>query len=84
MTITANDLKTKGASAIKTALNDSKSAFVSVRGQNKYVVMDVAEYDRLREAEISQALEKAREEIRQGKYVAGGIDDHIKRIKSEL
>ena len=84
MIITANDLKTKGALAIRSALSDSPSAFVSVRGQNKYVVMDITEYDRLREAEITQALEKAREEIRQGEYVAGGIDKHIKRIQVEL
>ena len=39
-TIAANELKTKGVSSIEKALEDNVEAFISVRGQERYVVMD--------------------------------------------
>ena len=49
--ISANDLKTKGISAIEFALSTAPEAIVSVRGKDKFVVMDMAQYHYLRECE---------------------------------
>ena len=38
-TIPANELKTKGVSAIENALEGSEEAILSARGREKYVVM---------------------------------------------
>ena len=42
--ISANDLKTKGVSAIEFALSSAPEAIVSVRGKDKFVMMDIAHY----------------------------------------
>ena len=41
--ISANDLKTKGISAIEFVLSSATEAIVSVRGKDKFVVMDMAQ-----------------------------------------
>lgn len=42
--ISANDLKTKGIAAIAAALAAEPEAVVSVRGKDRYVLMDLARY----------------------------------------
>jgi hypothetical protein len=50
--ISANDLKTKGVSAIELALGGAPEATISVRSKDKFVVMDMAQYHYLRECEL--------------------------------
>ena len=50
--ITANDLKTRGVAAIEAVLSDHDEAIVSVRGNDRFVVMDMAHYYHLRECEL--------------------------------
>ena len=47
--LTANDLKTKGISAIEAVLADRQEAVVSVRGKDRFVVMEIEQYHYLRE-----------------------------------
>ena len=54
--ISANDLKTKGISAIEYALSTAPEAIVSVRGKDRFVVMDMAHYHYLRACELDAAL----------------------------
>lgn len=82
--ITANDLKTKGVSALKAALSSDGEAVISVRGKRRYVVMDIAEYERLREAEVFSAWQAARIAEEHGDYVAETAEEHIRRMKKEL
>ena len=42
--INANDLKTKGVAAIEAVLAEHAEAIVSVRGKDRFVVMDRAHY----------------------------------------
>ncbi len=58
--VTANDLKTKGISDIERALQDAQEVVISVRGKPRYVVMDIAHYDYLRECEIAAAWAQTR------------------------
>ena len=61
--ISANDLKTKGVSAIEFALRTAPEAIVSVRGKDKFVVMDMAQYHYLRECELEAALAQTRADL---------------------
>ncbi len=78
--ITANQLKTKGVSVIESKLIDTKELIISVRGKEKYVIMDMEQYNYLRECELDAALHETRSEYQNGKYVIESVDDHIKRI----
>lgn len=81
--ITANDLKTKGVSAVETALAEQEEAIISVRGRPRYVVMDVDRYEQLREAEIHAAWQEARAAVESGDYVAETAEEHIARLKRD-
>jgi len=82
--ITANDLKSKGVSALEAALEDQDEAIISVRGKPRFVVMDIEHYERLREAEIHSAWQEARVAIDQGDYVEATAEEHIARLQKEL
>jgi len=61
--ISANDLKTKGIAAIEAALGEAQEAIISVRGKDKFVVMDIAHYHYLRECELDAALAETRADL---------------------
>lgn len=80
--LTANDLKTKGIAAIEAALAEHSEAIVSVRGKDRFVVMDIAHYNFLRECELEAALAETRADIAAGRFVQESAAKHVKRIKS--
>ena len=79
-TIAANDLKTKGVSAIELALADQPEASVTVRGQVKYVVMSHAQYVWLRECELEAALAESRADLDAGRFVKESVEQHMVRL----
>ena len=81
--ITANDLKTRGVSALETALDNENEAVISVRGKPRFVVMDIAHYERLREVEIFAAWQEARAAEAQGDYVIETAEEHITRLQKK-
>lgn len=83
-TITANELKTKGMSAVESCLQENEEAIISVRGQDKYVVMDIEKYSRLREYELEIALLEAKADIEAGRYSTGTVADHMKQVTNDL
>lgn len=83
-TITANDLKTKGVSALETALEMQDEAIIRVRGKPRFVVMSIEHYEQLREAEIHAAWQEAREAADKGDYVVETAEEHIARLQKEL
>ena len=46
--ISGNDLKTRSVAVIEASLTDHPEAIVSVRGKDRYVVMDIEHYQCLR------------------------------------
>ena len=82
--VTANDLKTRGISDIERALQDAQEVVISVRGKPRYVVMDIAHYDFLRECEITAAWAQTRDDVAAGRYRREGADAHLARIKDDL
>ncbi len=84
MVISANELKTKGISAIDALLEKSDEAIITLRGKQKYVVVDIEKYNYLRECELESALLQAQKELANKQYVEESVDEHIKRIVNEL
>ncbi len=82
--LTANDLKTKGVSDIERLLQDAQEVIISVRGKPRYVVMDIAHYDFLRECEIAAAWAQTRADLAAGRYRRESADAHRTRIEDEL
>jgi len=78
--ITANQLKTKGVSAIQNNLLENQELVITVRGKEKFVVMDMKHYNYLRECELDAALHQAKNEYQSGNYITEKVEDHIKRI----
>jgi PHD/YefM family antitoxin component YafN of YafNO toxin-antitoxin module len=79
--ISANELKTKGIASIDAALKDQEEAIISVRGKDRYVVMDLETYNRLRVCELEAALYQARREIAEGKRIEESVEEHLTRIR---
>jgi len=82
--ITANDLKTKGISAIDDDLAAGEEVIVTVRGQGKYVVMDMAKYEKLREYELEIAVREAKADYAAGRFVSESVTDHMKRLDDDI
>jgi PHD/YefM family antitoxin component YafN of YafNO toxin-antitoxin module len=79
--LTANDLKTKGVAAIESVLADHPEAIVSVRGKDRFVVMEIAQYHYLRECELDAALAETRSDVAAGRFVKESAEAHVQRIK---
>lgn len=79
--LTANDLKTRGIAAIEAALAERQEAIVSVRGKDRFVVMEMEQYHYLRECELEAALAETRADIKAGRFVKDTPAAHVKRVK---
>ena len=82
-TLTANDLKTRGVSALEKVLGEDEAATISVRGQPRYVVLSLEHYERLREAEIAAAWQEAKAAEASGDYIVETASEHIARVQRE-
>lgn len=80
-TISANDLKTKGVSAIEGALKDRDNVAITVRGKSRFVVMDLDQYQHLREQEILAAWHQARADAASGRARPVSAKQHIAEIE---
>jgi prevent-host-death family protein len=78
--ITANDLKTKGITAIDELVAGNDGVIITVRGKEKYVVLSMDEYNQLRELELDAAIQETRKDIAEGRFHSGSVEDHMKRI----
>ena len=78
--ITANELKTKGVSAIEKILKVQDEVAITVRGKVKYVVMTVEEYDRKRETEFDLAFIETQKDIAAGNFVEESAEEHVNRV----
>ncbi len=78
--ISANDLKTKGISAIEFALSTAPEAIVSVRGKDNFVVMKMAQYHYLRECELDAALAQTRADLAAGRVIQEQPEAHLARL----
>ena len=82
--ISANDLKTKGVSAIEAVLEYQPEAVISVRGKDRFVVMDIAHYHYLRECELEAALAETRADLAAGRAVRESAEAHLARLEKQV
>ena len=82
--LTANDLKTRGVAAIESLLATQPEVMISVRGKDRFVVMDVAHYHYLRECELDAALARSQADIVAGRYVVESAQEHMARLDAML
>lgn len=80
--ISANDLKTKGVAAIEAMLEQQPEAVISVRGKERFVVMELAQYHYLRECELEAALAETRADLAAGRFVQESPEAHLARLDS--
>lgn len=78
--LTANDLKVRGIGAIETALTDQPEAVISVRGKDRFVVMDITQYHYLRECELEAALAQSRADLQAGRALQETAAEHMARL----
>lgn len=82
--IAANDLKIRGVALITEQLGEAPEAIITVRGKERYVVMDIEHYRYLRDCELEAALLEAREDAKAGRVVSESVADHLKRLDDGL
>lgn len=82
--LTANDLKVRGIAAIESALADQTEATISVRGKDRFVVMNMAQYHYLRECELDAALIQSRADLAAGRAVQESTEAHMARLDDLL
>jgi len=82
--LTANDLKVRGIAAIEEALTHQTEATISVRGTQRFVVMDMEHYHYLRECELEAALVQSRSDLAAGRVVQETAEAHLTRLEVML
>jgi prevent-host-death family protein len=82
--ITANELKIRGVSAVVGRLENEEEVIISVRGKDRYVVMTLEKYARLREFELDMAVMEARADYEAGNSITESVEDHMKRVTDAL
>jgi len=53
---------------------------ISIRGKNRYVVVDIDRYNYLRECELEKALRDVRKDIADGKSRVSSAEEHFKEL----
>jgi len=84
MVISANDLKTKGVTLLESVLSSLDEVLISVRGKNKYVVVDMERYEYLRECELEQAYREVQENIKNNKSNTMTAEEHLSDLDNAL
>jgi len=79
-TVTANDLKTRGISALDQGLKEQPELIITVRGKEKYVVLKLEQYQYLREMELEAALLEAQQDVANKKTISENAEAHVQRI----
>ena len=82
MTIPANELKTKGIKAVEKEIEENEEAVITVRGEQKYVIVDMKRYNYLRECELEAALAESKKDLENNNVQNESIKEHIKRVTS--
>ena len=81
--ISANELKIRGVAAIEAVLSQEPEAIISVRGKERFVVMDMKHYHYLRECELESALAQTRANLAAGRFVKESAEAHVAKIKAD-
>jgi len=83
-TITAEEIKRRGVSALAPMLDEEGEAVITVRGKRRYVVMTIQAYNQLRDAELAQAVHETKADFAAGRIADDSIEGHMRRIRNEV
>ncbi len=84
MTISANEVKTKGVSLFSTMLDKFDELIINVRGKDKFVVLDIQRYNELRANELDLAYIQTTQDIKDNNYKTQSAKEHIADLMNEL
>ena len=84
MTISANEVKTKGVSLFTDLLGKFDELVINVRGKNRFVVLDIERYKELRANELDLAYLQTMQDIKNGNYKSQSAKEHIAELVNEL
>ena len=84
MTISANEVKKSGVSIFEKLLKKANELIVTVRGKQKFVVMDIERYNEFRKYELDIAHLKAMQDIKNRNYKEQSAKEHIQELLDEL
>ena len=80
-TISANDLKSNGVSAVEAALVDHSEAIITVNGKKRFVVMSLERYQYLWQCELEVVIAQTREDLAAGRAVTLSPEEHLERLE---
>lgn len=69
--------------AIEATLAEQPEAVISVRGKERFVIMELAQYHYLRECELDAALAQTREDLDAGRFLKGSPEAHVARVNRQ-
>jgi len=84
MTISANEVKTKGVSIFSNLLDKFDELIINVRGKDKFVVIDIDRYKELRANELDLAYIETIQDIKDKNYKTQTAKEHIEDLLNEL
>mgnify|MGYP002639621362 FL=1 len=84
MTISANEVKTKGVTLFSNLLEKFDELIINVRGKDKFAVIDIERYKELRANELDLAYIQTMQDIDNGKYKTQTAKEHIQDLMNEL
>lgn len=80
--VTAQELKTKGASALTKKTKENSETFITIRGEKRFVVLTIEQYTYLRECELETALKESEADLAAGRFDVKSLEDHLKDLKN--
>ncbi|MGB0663061.1 MAG: type II toxin-antitoxin system Phd/YefM family antitoxin [Pontibacterium sp.] len=80
-TVTNDELKARGVSVLETRLKEDEEIVISVKGNDRHVLMSVETYARLREYELAFALQEAKADVEAGRCSVESVMDHMKCVE---
>ncbi len=83
MTITANEVKTKGVSLFDSVFEKFSELIINVRGKNKYFVVPFEEYAEYRAYKLEMAHKEVTQDIGDGKFHTD-INRHFQEIEEAI
>ena len=84
MTISANEVKTKGVSLFANLLEKFDELVINVRGKDKYIVLDIQRYKELRSKELDMAYIETMQDIKNAKFKTQTASQHLQDLMNEL
>ena len=84
MTISANEVKKNGVSIFERLLKKANELIITVRGKQKFVVLDIDRYNEFRKYELDIAYLKAKDDIKNRNFKEQSAKEHISELLNEL